>query len=86
MQPLISLSTTEAEYISFFEALHKFISVNNLLSEIQSQNFPIPNNVPRVICKVFEDNKVAFILQKITRHEHVPNTYKLGCINSDKIL
>ena len=57
MQPLIALSKTEASYIALSSSLHEVISINNLLSELQSQKFPIPNTAPIVICKVFEDNK-----------------------------
>ena len=57
MKPLISLSTTEAECIALSAALCEFTEVKNLLSELQSQNSPIPNTAPRGMCKVFEDNK-----------------------------
>ena len=56
MQPLIELSTTEAEHIALSAALYEVITIKNLLSEIQSQNVPIPNTTPRVIFKVFENN------------------------------
>ena len=57
MQPLIALRTTEAEYIVLSAALCEIIAVKILPSEIQSRTFLIHNITPRVICKVFKDNK-----------------------------
>ena len=42
MQPLITLSTTEAEYIPLSSAVRELIAVKNLPSEKNSRNFPIP--------------------------------------------
>ena len=57
MQPLIALSTTEAEYIALSTALREVIAVINVLEELRLRHFPIWNVTPKVICKVFEDNK-----------------------------
>ena len=83
IKPLIALSITEAEHISLSAALREVIAINNLLSELRSQNFPIPNTVPRVICKVFEDNKVFIEIATDHKNEREPNTYQSGYITSD---
>ena len=58
MQPLATLSTTEAEYIALYAEFREVIAVKSLLSKIQSRNFFIANITPRVTCKVFEENKM----------------------------
>jgi hypothetical protein len=57
LQPLIALSTTEAEYIALSTALREVIAVMNLLNELKSNGFQIHSDIPKVKCRVFEDNK-----------------------------
>ena len=57
MQPLVALSTTEAEHVALSAALREVIAVINLLEELRLRHFPILNVTPKVACEVFEDNK-----------------------------
>jgi hypothetical protein len=57
MQPLIALSTTEAEHIALSTSLREVIAVMNLINELQSNGFPAHRSIPKVKCRVFEDNK-----------------------------
>jgi hypothetical protein len=56
MQSLISLSTTEAEYIALSSSLREVIAIINLMNELTSRKFNFPFPTPTVRCKVFEDN------------------------------
>ena len=57
MQTLVSLSTTEAEYIALSSSLREVISVLNLLNELESRKFQFNHLTPVVKCHTFEDNK-----------------------------
>jgi histone deacetylase 1/2 len=56
LQPLVALSTTEAELIALSTALREVISLMNLLKELRERNVPVPFTKPRVRCRTFEDN------------------------------
>ena len=56
MQTLTALSTTEAEYIALSTALREVIHIMNSLNKLRERNFPICSDVPKIKCKVFEDN------------------------------
>ena len=71
------------EQIALYASLCEVVSVNNLPLKLHPWNFPTPNTMPRVIYKVFEDNKVLLVLWPITKNEHAPNTYQLGFITWD---
>jgi len=76
MQKLCALSTTEAEYIALSSALREVISVMQLLSELHGRNFPLPIPTPRIVCKVFEDNKSC--IEIATNHKTRPRTKHLS--------
>jgi hypothetical protein len=76
MQSLISLSTTEAEYIALSSALREVIAVMNLMNELKSRNFSVRSSVPKVICRVFEDNKSC--IEIATNHRTRPRTKHLS--------
>ena len=57
LQPLIALSTTEAEYIALSTALREVISIIHLLDHLKQQGFPIHSSTPKFTCKTFEDNQ-----------------------------
>lgn len=62
MQPLIALSTTEAEIIALSTALREVISMMELLKELQSRNIQIPFTQPKIRCRTFEDNSACIEL------------------------
>ena len=76
MQQLITLSTTEAEYIALSTALHEVISIMNLLNKFCACGFPIDAVNPKVRCKVFEDN--AGCIEVATNHKMCPCTKHLS--------
>ena len=55
------------KYIAFYAALCEVTVVNNLLSELQSQNLHIPNTAPILICNVFEDSNICIVIS--TNHK-----------------
>ena len=57
LQMLISLSTTEAEYITLSLALHEVTVVINLLEEIHYHGIAIHPPMPQVMYQVFKDNQ-----------------------------
>jgi hypothetical protein len=62
LQTEIALSTTEAEYIALSTALRETIPLINLLQELKDMKFIDDFQVPKVLCKAFEDNSGALEL------------------------
>ena len=67
MQTEISLSSTESEYIGLSYALRETIPIMQLLKEMRSFKIPITNVIPKVHCKVFEDNEGAIEIAKVPK-------------------
>ena len=76
MQTLVSLSTTEAEYIVLSSSLRKVILVLNLLNKIKSQKFQFNHSTPVVKCHTFEDKKSCIYIA--TNHNTRPQTKHLS--------
>jgi hypothetical protein len=76
MQPLIALSTTEAEYIALSTALREVIAVMNLIHELKANGFKVHTDTPKVRCRVFEDNKSC--IEIATNHKTRPRTKHLS--------
>lgn len=72
LQTLIALSTCESEYYSLSTATRDVIPIMELAKEMQQHGFDIGSTVPRVHCKVFEDNSGA--LEIATVHKVRPRT------------
>ena len=63
MQSIITLSTTEAEYVALSSALRDVIYILQLNTELQENGFDVPTHgPPNVACRVFEDNSGALEL------------------------
>jgi hypothetical protein len=76
LQPLIALSTTEAEYIALSTSLREVIAIMNLLNELKDKGFPVHSSTPKVVCRVFEDNKSC--IEIATTHRSRPRTKHLS--------
>jgi hypothetical protein len=76
MQPLIALSTTEAEYIALSTALCEVIAVMNLINELREKGFHLHHPTPKVVCQTFEDNKSC--IEIATNHRTLPRTKHLS--------
>ena len=76
MQTLVALSTTEAEYIALSSALREVIAIKNLLDELRERGFNLHLPTPKVVCKVFEDNKSC--IEIATNHKTRPRTKHLS--------
>jgi hypothetical protein len=57
MQTEIALSSTEAEYIALSQAMREVIPIMWLLNEAREMGIPVLNQQPKVMCKVFDDNR-----------------------------
>jgi len=87
LQPLIALSTTEAEFIALSTALREVIFLMNLLKELKEQGIPVPFTQPKVMCKVFEGNAACIEvakepkLQPCTKHMavHLSTSVTMSC-------
>eukprot|EP00957_Ditylum_brightwellii_P143015 10897065-Ditylum_brightwellii.AAC.1 len=62
LQTLVTLSTTEAEYVALSIAAREAILLMNFLQEIQDQGITKANHTPETYCKMFEDNSGALEL------------------------
>lgn len=76
MQTLVSLSTTEAEYIALSSSLREVIGILNILNELKDRNFTFNGSVPKVHCRVFEDNMSC--IEIATNHRTRPRTKHLS--------
>ena len=56
LHTLISLSTTEAEYVALSQSLRKTIPIIELLKELNNSGYFTYSSTPTVYCKAFEDN------------------------------
>ena len=79
LQTLTALSTTEAEYVALSMALREQIPLMELLKECNRHELDIHWTVPKIHCKVFEDNSGALetaCLPKVRpRTKHLNNVY-----------
>lgn len=76
MQNLVSLSSTESEYIALSSALREVIGIMNLLNELKSRNFAFNEAIPVVKCRTFEDNMSC--IEIATNHRTRPRTKHLS--------
>ena len=61
------MSATEAEYIALSTALRETIPLMEMLKEIKSvRQLPV-TTVPKVMCKVFEDNSGALEIARLPK-------------------
>jgi hypothetical protein len=67
LQTEIALSSTESEHAGLSHALRDAIQTMELLKEMKKLGFPIRSTVPKMHCKVFEDNSGA--LEMATTHK-----------------
>ena len=67
LQTECALSSCESEYTGLSYALREAIPIMNLLKEMQARKYPIKTVVPKVLCRVFEDNTGA--LEIATNHK-----------------
>ena len=68
LQREVALSTTEAEYNALSEALRSVISQMSLIEEIRDRlQWDINCTIPRVHCKVFEDNSGALEMSRLPK-------------------
>ena len=65
LQTEIALSSTESEIYGLSQALRTMIPLMELIKEMKNKGFPIGATIPRVHCRVFEDNAGAI---EITRN------------------
>ena len=79
LQIHITLSTTEAEYIALSQALRDTIPIMQLLQEIRDRGYNVKNSIPKVTCKLFEDNSGALELARFPkmrpRTKHINQMY-----------
>jgi hypothetical protein len=72
MQTEIALSTTESEYTGLSYALRSAIPIMEQLKEMKEHGFRIKTAVPKIHCRVFEDNSGALEIAKT--HKYRPRT------------
>jgi hypothetical protein len=79
LQPEIAQSVTESEYISLSQALRQTIPLMRLVKEIKEKLDLPMDTVPKVQCKLFEDNsgadKLANVPKMRPRTKHINAKY-----------
>ena len=67
------------EYVSLSQALREVVPIMNLISELKENKIATISSVPRVYCKVLEDNSGALELARSPklrpRTKHINTTY-----------
>ena len=76
MQTEIALSSTESEYTGLSYALREAIPIMEILKEMKNNGYDIKSTVPKVHCKVFEDNSGALEIASV--HKYRPRTKHLN--------
>ena len=67
LQPIISLSSTEADYVSLSHSMRETIPLMGTIAEITRKGFDVKCRLPRVHCKAFKDNLGAIELVKLPK-------------------
>lgn len=68
LQTLVTLSTTEAEYVALSQSLRDTFPIMNLLNELRDRSFPIiGEGKAKLMCKLFEDNSGAVELANVPK-------------------
>eukprot|EP00957_Ditylum_brightwellii_P162091 12340815-Ditylum_brightwellii.AAC.1 len=79
LQSLVTLSTTEAEYVALSRAAREAIVLMNFLQEIQDKGIAKTNYTPDIYCKMCEDNSGALELVRVPtmrpRTKHINAVY-----------
>ena len=79
IQTIMTLSTTEAEYIALSTSLREVIPLMGMLKEAAEQGVQIDNLPPKIHCTVFEDNSGALeltLLPKVRpRTKHINQSF-----------
>jgi hypothetical protein len=76
LQTETALSSTESEHAGLSCAPRDAIQTMELSKKMKKLGFPIRSTVPKMHCKVFEDNSGA--LEMATTHKHRPRTKHLN--------
>jgi hypothetical protein len=77
LQTEVTLSSTEAEYVALSTALRQIIPMMALVHEMKRQGIKVIHQVPKVHCRVFEDNSGAIELAKVPKMR--PRTKHINC-------
>lgn len=77
LQTIVSLSTTEAEYVALSTAMRELIPLMHIMKEMRERGHDIPGAVPKIRCRVFEDNSGA--LEMANNPKYRPRTKHLNC-------
>jgi len=79
MQTEKAMSTTEAEYIALSQATREVLPIIWLMEEARHQGIPVLNAIPKIHCKVFEDNagatEIANVPKMRPRTKHLTIKY-----------
>ena len=76
MQTEVCLSSTESEYVGLSYALREVIPIIELMKELNKLKLISTRAVPKIHCKVFEDNSGALEMAKV--HKYRPRTKHLN--------
>ena len=77
MQTEIALSSTESGYTGMSYGLREAIPIIEILKEMKEMQFPVLHGIPKIYCKIFEDNSgalemaTAFMYRPRTKHLYV---------------
>ena len=79
LQTLTALSTTEAEYITLSTACRELIPMLELTKEMRSYHIKSHPAIPKIHCKIFEDNSGALEMACSPKihpcTKHISNAY-----------
>jgi hypothetical protein len=70
------MSSTESEYVGLSYALREVIPIIELMKELKKRKYNVATVIPKVHCKVFEDNSGALEMAKV--HKYRPRTKHLN--------
>ena len=79
----MALSTTEAEYVALSTACREIIPMLELMKEMRCYHIKSHPAIPKIHCKVFEDNSGALEMARTPKlcpcTKHINNTYHHFC-------
>jgi hypothetical protein len=67
LQTEIAHSATEAEYVALSQSLKKVTAMMYILQELKDASFDLNVAIPKVQCKVFEDNTEAIEMARLPK-------------------
>ena len=67
LQGMITLRSTESEYVRLSEAIRQILPTMRSIKELSERGFPLQKTKPKVMCTLFKDNSGAIEIENVPK-------------------